>query len=186
MESLRKFQTLLIEQCKSNDRRAQMQLYEQYCDGMFAVVMRFLRNNDDAEDVLQESFIKAFQKIDQFKGDVTFGAWLKRIVVHSCIDFLKTKRHEFIPLEENLIQLEDDVDWEVESSISIEEVRLAILNISEKYRFVLLLFLIEGYDHAEISEILNIPETTCRTQLMRGKTILKDKLLKNKGRKYEK
>jgi RNA polymerase sigma-70 factor (ECF subfamily) len=182
LESLQKFQTDIIKQCKSNNRKAQIQLYETYCDAMFAVAMRFLRNSDDAEDVLQESFLKAFQKIEQFKGEVTFGAWLKRIVVHSCIDFLKAKHHEYIPLDENLIHFADDDDWEVTIPITIDEVRLEILGISEKYRFVLLLYLIEGYDHSEISEILHIPEATCRTHLLRGKAILKEKLAKKKIR----
>ncbi|MFI8604375.1 RNA polymerase sigma factor [Cellulophaga baltica] len=182
MEKLLKFQTDLIEQCKANDRRAQMKLYDKYCDGMFCVVMRFVRNSDDAEDVLQESFIKAFQKIHQFKGEVTFGAWLKKIVVHKSIDFLKAKRTEHVPLEENKILVVQDEDWSIEASITIEEVRTAIHTISEKYRYVLLLYLLEGYDHAEIAQILDIHETTCRTQLMRGKAYLKDKL---KKKEYE-
>ena len=90
----------LVEQCKSNDRKAQMKLYERYCQGMYHVAMRFLHNADDAEDVVQEAFIKAFQKMDQYKGDVSFGAWLKKIVVHRSIDFLKSKKKRFIPLEE--------------------------------------------------------------------------------------
>ncbi|WP_158976002.1 RNA polymerase sigma factor [Cellulophaga sp. L1A9] len=180
MEKLLKFQTDLIEQCKANDRRAQMKLYDKYCDGMFCVVMRYLQNSDDAEDVLQESFIKAFVKIDQFKGEVTFGAWLKKIVIHKCIDYLKAKRKQHVPLEENEQHLVEDEDWNVEVSITIEEVRVAIDTLSEKYRYVLLLYLIEGYDHSEISQILNIQETTCRTQLMRGKAYLKEKLTKKK------
>ncbi|WP_165750410.1 RNA polymerase sigma factor [Cellulophaga sp. Z1A5H] len=180
MEKVLKFQTALIEQCKANDRRAQMKLYEKYCDGMYCVVMRYLQNSDDAEDVLQESFIKAFLKIDQFKGEVTFGAWLKKIVIHKCIDFLKAKRNAHISIEENELLLVEDDDWDVEVSITIEEVRKAIHTISEKYRYVLLLYLMEGYDHSEISQILNIQETTCRTQLMRGKAYLKEHLIKNK------
>jgi RNA polymerase sigma-70 factor (ECF subfamily) len=85
------FQNDVVEKCKANDRSAQLKLHRKYCDGMHIVVMRFVKNRDDAEDVLQESFIKAFQKIHQFKGDVTFGAWLKRIVINKSIDFLKTK-----------------------------------------------------------------------------------------------
>ena len=176
-----KFQTDLIEQCKANNRKAQVQLYEKYCDGMFCVVMRFLRNSDDAEDVLQEAFIKAFLKIDQYKGEVTFGAWLKRIVVNKCIDFLKAKRNEHVPLEENVIQVVDDDDWQIQSDITVEEVRTEINELSDKYRYVLMLYLIEGYDHSEISQILDIPETTCRTHLSRGKCMLKENLLKKKN-----
>lgn len=175
-----KFQTDLIEQCKANNRKAQMELYEKYCDGMYCVVMRFLRNSDDAEDVLQESFIKAFAKINQYKGEVTFGAWLKKIVVNKCIDFLKAKRNEHVPLEEYLIPVIEDDDWQIQSAITIEEVRAAINELSDKYKYVLMLYLIEGYDHSEIAQILDIPETTSRTQMSRGKCMLKENLLKKK------
>ena len=175
-----KFQTDLIEQCKANNRKAQMELYEKYCDGMYCVVMRFLRNSDDAEGVLQESFIKAFAKINQYKGEVTFGAWLKQIVVNKCIDFLKAKRNEHVPLEEYLTPVIEDDDWQIESAITIEEVRAAINELSDKYKYVLMLYLIEGYDHSEIAQILDIPETTSRTQMSRGKCMLKENLLKKK------
>lgn len=176
MEDLQKFQTDLIEQCKANNRKAQMQLYEKYCDGMFCVAMRFLKNSDDAEDVLQESFIKAFSKIEQYKGEVTFGAWFKKIVVNKCLDFLKAKCDVNIPLEENLTHVVEDDNWNVGVDISIDQVRFEIEKLSDNYKYVLLLFLIEGYDHSEISQILEIPETTCRTRLMRGKCFLREKL----------
>jgi RNA polymerase sigma-70 factor (ECF subfamily) len=177
LESLLKLQTDLIEQCKANNRKAQLQLYEKYCDGMYCVAMRFLQNSDDAEDVLQESFIKAFQKINQFKREVTFGAWLKKIVVNKSIDFLKAKRNIHVPLEENLMQIVDDDNWQIRSDFTINQVRLEIEQLSDKYKYVLMLYLIEGYDHSEISQVLDLPETTCRTQLMRGKSLLKEKLL---------
>lgn len=84
----------LVERCKANDRKAQLKLYKQYCDGMFGVAMGFLKNSGDAEDVVQESFIKAFQKMEQFRGEVTFGAWLKRIVINKSLDFLKAKKKD--------------------------------------------------------------------------------------------
>ncbi|MEZ4858781.1 MAG: sigma-70 family RNA polymerase sigma factor [Flavobacteriaceae bacterium] len=83
---------LLVAQCKQNNRKAQMALYRQYCDGMFIVANRYLRDTAAAEDALQEAFIKAFRKLDQFKGDVTFGAWLKRIVINTCLDALKANQ----------------------------------------------------------------------------------------------
>ena len=153
-----------------------MQLYEQYCQGMFCVAMRFLKNEDDAEDVLQESFIKAFQKIEQFKGEVTFGAWLKKIVVNRSIDFLKGKKENIVALDETYMQVAQDDDWTVEDGITIEEVKMAIEGLSEKYRLVLQLYLTEGYDHEEISEILGITNTNCRTRLLRGKGQLKEVL----------
>lgn len=174
------FQIDVVEKCKSNDRAAQMKLYQQYCDGMYTVAMRFVKNADDAEDVLQEAFIKAFQKIHQYKGEVTFGAWLKKIVVNKSIDFLKSKKEQAISLEESYMRpVEEDDDWTVADGIGLEEVKTAIDQLAEKYKYVVLMFLVEGYDHKEISEVLNIRETTCRTRLLRGKSHLKE-LLKTK------
>nr|WP_299174390.1 RNA polymerase sigma factor [uncultured Allomuricauda sp.] len=170
------FQIELVEKCKVNDRQAQLKLYRQYCDGMYGVAIRFLKNPDDAEDVLQEAFIKAFQRIDQFKGEVTFGAWLKRIVINGSIDFLKSKHQKTVELNEGHIHLVDDDDWTVEDGISIEEIKDAVENLPEKYRYVVQLFLMEGYDHNEISGILEISETASRTRLLRGKTKLKETL----------
>ncbi|TAI49844.1 RNA polymerase sigma factor [Flagellimonas allohymeniacidonis] len=175
------FQIELVEQCKANDRKAQLQLYEQYCDGMFCVAMRFLKDVDDAEDVLQESFIKAFQRIDQFRGDVTFGAWLKRIVVNGSIDFLKSKQQRTVELNEGYMRVAEDEDWSFDTGISIDEVKNAIEQLPDKYRFVVQLFLVEGYDHSEISEILKISETASRTRLLRGKSRLREML---KGKAY--
>ena len=127
------FQIDIVEQCKANDRKAQIQLYKQYCEGMFCVAMRYVQNSDDAEDVIQESFIKAFQKIHQFKGEVTFGAWLKRIVINKSIDFLKARKQRLVALDENYLHLAEDDDWTVENDITIDQVKLAIDQLPEKY-----------------------------------------------------
>lgn len=170
------FQIDLVEKCKTNNRKAQLALYEQYCDGMFTVAMRFLKNADDAEDVLQESFIKAFQRLDQYRGEVTFGAWLKRIVINKSIDFLKVKKNGFLELDETYMHVAEDDDWDVADEITMDMVRLVIDKLPEKYKMVVQLFLVEGYDHNEISEILEITESACRTRLLRGKGLLKDEL----------
>lgn len=173
------FQIDVVEQCKANDRKAQLQLYNQYCSGMFYVAMRFVKNSSDAEDIIQESFIKAFQKIHQFKGDVSFGAWLKRIVINKSIDFLKSKRERLVPLDENYMQVVEDDDWTVEDGITLDEVKLAMEQLPEKYKYVVMMFLLEGYDHREIANVLGLSETACRTRLLRGKGFLKE-LLKKK------
>ena len=175
------FQIEIVEQCKANNRKAQLALYKQYCDGMFCVAMRFLKNADDAEDVLQESFIKAFQKLHQFKGDVTFGAWLKRIVINKSIDFLKSKQQMIVELDERNMHLETDNDWTIAELITIDEVKLAIEQLPEKYKYVVMMFLVEGFDHKEISQVLNITGSACRTRLLRGKAQLKELL---KRREY--
>lgn len=169
----------IVERCKRNDRNAQMALYRKYSNGMYGVALRFLRNGDDAEDVLQEAFIKAFRRIDQYRGEVAFGAWLKKIVVNQSLDFLKSKQLQMVGLEEGYMEVTDDGDWTVDDGITVEEVLLAIEKLPDKYGQVVQLFLVEGYDHEEISGILGISHTASRTRLLRGKGHLKE-LLKAK------
>ncbi len=170
----------LVERCKANDRNAQMALYRQYCDGMFCVAMRFVRERDDAEDLVQEAFIKAFRKIGQFRGEVTFGAWLKRIVVNKCLDFLKKKRERLISIDEYELQIAEEPDWTVEQEVSVDGVQEAMEKLPDKYREVLQLYLLEGYDHQEIADILDLTPVGSRTRLMRGKEYLRAYLNKRK------
>ncbi|KJD35694.1 RNA polymerase sigma-70 factor [Tamlana sedimentorum] len=182
------FQVDIIEQCKQNNRKAQMQLYNQYCDGMYIVAKRFLKDAADAEDVVQEAFIKAFTKLHQYKAEVTFGAWLKRIVVNKSIDFLKSKKQQLVELDEvhlKVIDTPKDDKWLVDDAITLNDVKDAINMLPNKYQYVVMLYLIEGYDHQEISEILSISEVASRTQLSRGKAKLQELLiLKNNGTRY--
>jgi RNA polymerase sigma-70 factor (ECF subfamily) len=179
------FQIDIIEKCKQNNRAAQVQLYNQYCDGMFAVAMRFVKDTMEAEDIVQEAFIKAFTKLHQYKAEVTFGAWLKRIVINKSIDLLKSKRQHMLELDEVHLKVVDssyENEWLVDDIITLEDVKEAINKLPDKYQYVVMLYLIEGYDHQEIAEILNITEVASRTQLSRGKAQLKDILkLKENG-----
>jgi RNA polymerase sigma-70 factor (ECF subfamily) len=168
---------LLVEQCKANNPKAQMQLYRQYCDGMFIVAQRYLKDTAKAEDAMQEAFIKAFRKLNQFKGDVTFGAWLKRIVINTCLDAIKANKAEVISIEENVIHIADqENDWEVSDDVTVTEIIEAIEKLPENQKNVVQLFLMEGYDHQEISEVLGISESASRTNLHRGKLQLKESL----------
>jgi RNA polymerase sigma-70 factor (ECF subfamily) len=182
------FQTDIIEKCKQNNRVAQLQLYNQYCDGMFAVAMRFVKDSMEAEDIVQEAFIKAFTKLHQYKAEVTFGAWLKRIVVNKSIDLLKSKKQHMLDLDEVHLKVVDpsyEDEWLVDDIITLEDVKEAINKLPEKYQYVVMLYLIEGYDHQEIAEILNITEVASRTQLSRGKAQLKEILtLKSNGTRH--
>jgi RNA polymerase sigma factor (sigma-70 family) len=185
---LKTLQIDIIEQCKQNDRSAQLKLYNQYCDGMFAVAMRFVKDSMEAEDIVQEAFIKAFAKLNQYKAEVTFGAWLKRIVINKSIDCLKSKKQHLQELEEVHLKVIDDNyqnEWLVDDTITLDEIKLAIQKLPDKYRYVVMLYLVEGYDHQEISGILNISEIASRTQLSRGKSKLKEQLtpMKN-GTRY--
>lgn len=180
------FQIELINQCKKNSRKAQLQLYKQYCSGMFIVARRFMKNDFDAEDAMQEAFIKAFEKLDQFKAEVTFGSWLKRIVIHTCLDKLKLNKLELLQLDETYLKIADEPErMEIDDEITIHEVKECIALLPEKYRYVVMLYLIEGYDHQEISEILGITQVASRTQLLRGKKKLQELLILQKnGTRY--
>ena len=170
-------QTELIEACKRNDRKAQMQLYNKYCDGMYYVALRFLKNAHDAEEAMQEGFIQAFLKLHQFTGEVTFGAWLKRIVINKSIDMLKAKKLELVAINEQVLGTVDEHnDWSVDDGITLDQIKEAIEELPERYRYAVMLFLVEGYDHQEISEILEITEVASRTLVHRGKKKLQDKI----------
>lgn len=173
------FQTDIIEKCKQHNRKAQLQLYNQYCDGMFMVANRFVKNSMEAEDIVQEAFIKAFSKLNQYSGEVTFGAWLKRIVINKSIDVLKSKKQQLLDLDEVHLKVVDATndDWLVDDLITLDEVKEAIEKLPDKYKYVVMLYLIEGYDHQEISQILNITEVASRTHLSRGKTKLQELLI---------
>lgn len=169
----------IVEKCRQNDRMAQLKLYNQYCDGMFTVAMRFVKDTMEAEDIVQEAFIKAFSKLHQYKAEVTFGAWLKRIVINKSIDLLKSRKQQMLELDEVHLKVIDnnyEDEWLVDDAITLDEVKQAIQKLPDKYQYVVMLFLIEGYDHQEIAEILNITEVASRTQLSRGKTKLRELL----------
>jgi len=169
----------LIERCKQGDENAMMQIYDAYCEAMFHIACRYL-NTEDAKDAMQDSFIKAFSKLDYFSPEFTFGSWLKRIVINHCIDELKKKRLEFIETDLVQLNIEDDTnDWMFSSEISKQQVIDAIKNLPDKHQIVVNLYLIEGYDHEEISSILDIPIKTSRTHLRRGRLQLQDLLKTN-------
>jgi len=168
---------ILIEKCRNKDRKAQMELYKKYSRGMYFVALRFFKDSFLAEEAMQESFIKAFTKLDQFTGDVTFGAWLKRIVINRSIDMLKARKLETIALNEQIMGTPDEFNnWEVEDNTTVDEIKSAIDSLPDKYKFPVHLFLLEGYDHNEISEVLNITPVSSRTLVHRGKKRLQEQL----------
>ena len=171
----------LVKRCQLGERRAQHALYQQYVKAMYNVCLRIVNHEAEAEDVLQEAFIDAFSHIHTFRGQSTFGAWLKQIVVNRAINHLRGRRLELVSLESNQLANEDgsmgdQPDWadpepydEDGPLLEVERVRRAMQQLPEGYRVVLSLYLFEGYDHEEISGVLNISEITSRTQYLRGK-----------------
>lgn len=144
---------------------------------MYSTSLRMVGNAEDAEDVMQEAFLSAFKKIDTYKGEVSFGAWLKKIVVNRSLDYLKKRKVVFEEINERIIEEENPMMDTHE--IDIAKIKKAINQLPEGYRVVLSLYLLEGYDHDEISEILGISNSSSRSQLLRAKLKLRDYLVKD-------
>jgi len=165
----------LIEQCKLGQRKAQFELYSLYVDAMYNVSFHMMHNREDAEDILQESFSNAFKAINRFDYQSTFGAWLKRIVVNNCINKLKKKKLPVDSYDGHEYKIKDDSNTtEKEEDYNIEKVKKGISLLPGGFRTVLNLYLLEGYDHAEIGEILNISSSTSKSQCSRAKVKLKE------------
>ena len=178
METTKQLHQPIIHLCKNNCAKSQMQLYNLYCKAMLLIANRYVKDRFIAEDVMQDAFVKAFKNIDKYKNEVAFGAWLKRIVINQSIDWLKKKKLELISINDEVTTIteEDKDDWNVAPTISYQEIVNCIQKLKDKYRVVLTLFLLEGYDHGEISQILGISEVTSRTHLLRGKKKVQEEL----------
>ena len=163
----------LVEKSKSGDRNSQYQLYELYVDAMYNVCMRMINVKEDAEDVLQDSFIEAFNKLYSFRYESTFGSWLKRIVINKCINHLKSNKNLLTGLEEHEYYLAEE-ETNTSDSYDINHIKKAIKMLPLGYMQIINLYLIEGYDHAEIAEILSISVSTSKSQYHRGRKKLMD------------
>ena len=167
----------IIDLCRNGDPKAQFQLYKLYYKPMYNVSLRIVNNETDAEDIMQESFLKAFKKIDTYKGEVSFGAWLKKIVINRSLDYLKKRKVKFEEISQKTTEV---ADYQMElKEVDLKTIKNAIQGLPDGYRIVLSLYLIEGYDHEEISQILGISNSNSRTQYLRAKNKLRE-LLKDK------
>ena len=171
----------LVEACKKGDQKAQFELYRLYFAAMYNTTLRIVGDSDDAEDVMQEAFLKAFEKLDSYRREVSFGAWLKRIVINKALDFLRLKKEQ-LSLEDagEVGEMVDGPSDIVDVEYRAEEIKQAIYKLPKGYRIVLSLILLEGYDHEEVSGILNISNATSRTQYHRAKKKLIELLKRNK------
>ena len=165
----------LVELCKKGDRVAQYRLYKLYSQAMYNICLRMISDEQEAQDLLQESFIKAFNKLKSFRGDCTFGVWLKRIVINQCISFLRKKKPVMVVMKDD--EMGEMPEEEItESEIPPELVNNSILELPEKARVIFNLFCLEGYRHKEIAEMLGITESTSKTQYHRARLMLQQKV----------
>ncbi len=167
----------LIDRCMDGDQKAQFEIYKLYYKAMFNTSWRIVNDTMEAEDIMQESFLKAFKKLNTYKGEVSFGAWLKRIVVNHSLDALKKRKVEFETGETILgMPGEEETGKEEIVAEKLENIRLAINKLADGYRVILSLYLLEGYDHDEIAEIMNISSSTSRSQFTRARKKLLEQL----------
>ena len=168
----------IIAGCIHNDTSAQKELYNRYSPKMLAVCYRYAQNREDAEDMLQEGFIKVFSQIHQYRNEGAFEGWIRRIVVHTCINILKKNK-----------KFSDSLDIAYASGVGIREENIPSIMQAKQvveciralpvgYRTVLNLYAIEGYSHKEIGQMLDIEESTSRSQYTRAKVMLEDILVK--------
>lgn len=139
---------------------------------MYSISLRIINDETEAEDVMQESFLSAFRNLQTYRGEVSFGAWLKKIVINRSLDHLKKKRVKFEEIKEKTAQIADEQETPVD--VDFQVLKNAISKLPDGYRVVLSLYLIEGYDHEEISQILGISNSSSRTQLLRAKNKLRE------------
>ena len=171
----------IIELSKAGNQKAQFQLYKLYSKAMYNVCYRMMNNQTEAEDLLQDSFTEAFIKLDTFRYESAFGAWLKRIVVNKCINHLKKRRAQLV-YTENIPEshYENESDSEPDH-LDVKHIYNAMEILPEGYRVIFSLYLIEGYDHSEIAQILGITESTSKSQFSRAKQKIKEILINTRS-----
>lgn len=165
----------LVDRLREKDRQAQYEVYGLYAQAMYNTALRIVGNRAEAEDVLQEAFLAAFTKIELYKSDATFGAWLRRIVVNKSINLLNQRKAELVPLENAPELSGGPVAESFDSPLwNVEQISAAIRALPDGYRVVFTLYLMEGYDHREIAGILGITEGGSKSQFNRAKKKLRE------------
>ena len=167
--------TKVLQDCLKNISKAKKQLYDLFSAQMFSICLRYSQNQEDAEDIFQQSFIKIFLKLHTIKEPASLPGWIKSIFIREALDFYKNKKYtEDISSNPNGIQIE--INNDALQNLSIEAIRNEINKLPHKARIVFNLYIVEGYTHAEIAEMLNISEGTSKSQLFEAKKRLKKSL----------
>lgn len=172
---------VLLQGCLQGKQSAQLEVYNRYYKAMYNTAIRIVKDSFSAEDVMQESFLNAFTKLDTFKAEVTFGAWLKRIVINNSIyQYRKQQKKNEVALDDILYKVEDNdgiASDDVFTELKAQKVLETMKSLKDNYRIALTLFLIEGYDYEEISDLMNMSYANCRTTISRAKESLRQKVL---------
>ena len=174
----------LLQECLKGKQSAQVEIYNKYYKAMYNTALRIVKHTAEAEDVMQESFLNAFTKLHTFKGEVTFGAWLKRIVINNSIyHYRKQQKFSTSNIEDVVYKVKDNdgvaLDHNGYTELKAQKVMETMKSLKDNYRISLTLHLIEGYDYEEISNIMNISYANCRTTISRAKESLRKRLTVN-------
>ena len=164
----------IIEKSKRGNSKAQYELYQLYAKAMYNMCYRMMNNQMEAEDLLQEAFTEAFMKLDSFRYESTFGAWLKRIVVNKCINEIKRRKADLNFVEDMSLFNEREENEDYNATLNVNDIKKAMTQLPNGSRVIFSLYLLEGYDHREIAQILNVSESNSKSQYMRAKRKVKE------------
>lgn len=167
----------IIERCRKGDKKAFQELYNLYCKAMFNISLRILNNKDEAEEVLQDAFLKAFENIGSYDSRFAFGSWLKRIVINRSLDILKKRKVNFVPIKE--AEIPEEEEYEEELVFDVNVIRKCVQELPDGYRTILTLFLFEDHSHKEIAALLGISEGTSKSQYNRARKKLGESIKQN-------
>lgn len=163
----------LVAKARTGDRLAQKFLYQRFSGPLYNTSLRMLKNQPEAEDVLQESFIQAFKNLDKFKGESALGSWLHRITINKCLECIRKRRYQYFSIDEQWKELTDEAEEEIPDMKVVNE---EIKKLPNGCREIFCLYLLEGYQHDEIAHHLNINISTSKTQYRRAKMMLRERL----------
>jgi len=174
----------LIEACVRGDRKAQRELYERFSRGMYVVCLRYAKSEQEAEDILQDSFIKIFKHLGKFRGESRLEYWIKRIVINTALNYTRNKLYMYPMVDVN--EVNQALDYEqILSNYHFEELLKFINDLPRGCKIVFNLFAIEGYSHHEIAEMLEISEGTSKSQYFRAKKLLQKRISEDQMARYE-
>ena len=170
--------SVLVAACLKGDPRAQKALFEKFAPKMFAVCLRYMNSHDEAQDTLQDGFIKVFSKLSDFKNEGVLEGWIRRIMVNTCLDAIR--KNEKTKFDVSISDIEYQLDFTDHGiqNLEVEELMQMIKSMPNGYRVVFNLFAIEGYSHKEIGEKLGINENTSKSQYLRARAFLRERLEK--------
>ena len=177
--------TELITDCRKGSRKASEELYKLLASKMLGVCMRYAADKMEAEDMLQNGFIKVFNKLDDYRGEGSFEGWVRRIMVHTSIEYYR-KHHKMMQvIDMETSGAEPAIDPLAASNLGVKDLLALIQQLPPGYRMVFNLYAIEGYSHKEIGEMMAITEGASKSQLSRARGILKEQIQKMEGKRYE-